>query len=397
MKRLLFIVFLAVLFIEIYSVRPHSPEEMDPTDEATKHFLSGVLHIHTQASDGGENLPEIVEAAKKAGRHFLVITDINSSVARKEEGRYGGVDAFVEMEVIAPQGNLLSFYSTSKAASEPDGKIPRMALQHLSGKEPVEGMFNIVAHPSHPKRPWNDLVRNPEGIEVFNFDSLWRKQLDDSMLKFGITGLIYPFSNFLAALRIQQTSRKDLTTWDAMNAIQPGRFGVIASHSHANFRVTPSWGLHWPSHEQTFKLASNIVFYDPPLYHDFSERKKQIYSLMQQGKSAMVFDMIYPFQGNDWTVECDQGKFRSGDRLTLAGQCEFVARLPKDLGYHATLRLWRAGDLVKEIENAGSVTHIPVTRPGIYRLEVWLKIGTLFKVLLSGESPYVFYNPIYID
>jgi len=396
MKKYFWSLVIVVAFIEIYSVRPHSHEENNPTDPGIKHFLPGAIHVHTKASDGGHDVEDIASAAKRAGLEFVVITDVNNSEARAKEGTYDKVDLFVEMEVATSVGHLLTFYSHTDAVKENDSRISQLAWQHFQGKTEVPGMFNIVAHPSHPKTPWNALDRQPEGIEVINFDSQWRKQWEDSSLSFGLTLLTYPFSNFLTGLRFAQMSRKDLVAWDAMNAISPGRFGILAEHSHANLRLPGQLAVRWPEHEQVFKTGTTVLFYEPPLARDFESRKKQIYELIRQGKSAMVFNFIYPFRGNDWYLDCGGEQFRSGDTPPENPQCEFVAQLPRGLGYPVVLRFWKSGELFREIRTEEAMTRIPIGGPGVYRLEVWLEAHTLFRVLLSGEVPYLFYNPIYV-
>lgn len=396
LKRSFWSIAILIALIEIYSVRPHAPGEIQPNDPGIKHFLPGAIHVHTKHSDGSGDVAEIAQAAKRAGLEFVVVTDLDTSQARKEEGSYDQVDVFIEMEATTTAGILLTFYSHTDAVRESDEKVRQIAWQHFQGNKTYPELFNIVAHPSHPKKPWNAFDRNPEGVEIFNFDSLWQKARNESTIGSGITLFTYPWSNFLAALRFSQTNRKDLTSWDAMNAISPGRFGVLAQHSLASSHLGPLH-LKWPSYEQAFKVGTTVLFYEPPLATDFQSRKAQLYRLLREGRSAMVFNYLHPFHGNDWTIECDSGVYRSGERLTSPKNCEFVVRLPKSLDYDATLRLWRSGELASEVQNAGAETRIPVSGPGAYRLEVWLRISTLFRVLLSGEVPYLFYNPIYVQ
>lgn len=396
MKRYVWTFIILFAFIEVYSVRPHAPTELDPAAPGIKHFLSGAVHVYSPASDGGSDIPEIAEEAKRAGLEFVVVTDINSATARPQEGRYNGVDVFVEMEVTTAAGRMLTFYSHTPLAKESDAHVAQLAWQHMQGKAEVPGLFNVIAHPSHPRYPWNALDRIPEGVEVFNFDSFWRKTWDHSAIRMLLTLFTYPLSNFLAANRFVQDDRQDLTAWDAMNAITPGRFGILAEHSRNKVRVTRDVGFRWPRHEQAFKVGSNVLFFEPPLAQDFAQRKKQIYELIRSGRSAMAFPFLHSFPGNDWKLECPEGTYRSGDQVTPQGKCEFVLHLPEDLDYPSVLRLWKSGELYKEVTTIDPVSRFPLAGPGVYRLEVWLSVQTLFRLLLSGEVPYLFYNPIYV-
>lgn len=59
----------------------------------------GAIHIHTKLSDGTGDINSISKAAKKAGLHWIVITDHNNFDI--EEGFYNGV-CVIKGEEISP-------------------------------------------------------------------------------------------------------------------------------------------------------------------------------------------------------------------------------------------------------------------------------------------------------
>ena len=246
------------------------------------------------------------------------------------------------MEALTPGGHSLVFYSHTAARDYSDKKVTALAWNHFMGKESVPDLFTIVAHPSNLKNPWNSLDRFPDGVEVVNFDSFWRRQLDDSLIGFGLTVLTIPLNNFLAGIRFDQIYPKDLSSWDAMNSALPGRFGILAQNSEANFKVTPKLSLPWPTYGQSFRYAANVVYYDPPLASEFETRKKQIYSSLHKGRSAMVFSFIHPFRGNDFSLHCKDKTYHSGDTvLSTSEVCEFHVRTPSNFPYRRILRIWK--------------------------------------------------------
>jgi len=386
---------LCLVVVEVYSVLPLQKMEVK-THPALPQFKSGIIHVHSIFSDGGGTIPEIALAASKAGIDFVVVTDHNSSEARRLgfEKNYDGVDIFVEMEASVSAGHLLTFYSHSKLRDRDDKTIKDLAWKHYLEKS-QPGMFTVVAHPSNIKNPWTHLDKFPDGVEVINFDSIWQQQARDTFLDFGLTIAVLPWNNFLAALRFFEPNSKDFIAWDAMNSVSPGHFGILAHDTHAKLKLTPGFSLRWPDYKPTFRLASNVVFHSGPLPSEFDERKKILYQSLKKGRSAMVFS-IFPYSGNDWRLECT-GIYRSGDIVTgMKHPCEFVVETPKDFPYTRIFRLWRNGELVREEESSSEIERFPVERTGSYRMEVWAKVHTAMHFLLHRPTPYVIYNPITI-
>ena len=192
--------------------------------------MRGIIHVHSTFSDGSGTPPEITEAAQRAGIDFVILTDHNSSAARKDfEKPFGKSDLYCQTEVSTPAGHAVSFYSLSDARNLPDSEVVRLTYRHILGAETRNGLFVSIAHPSNIKNPWNRLDRFSDGIEVANFDSFWQRELSGSCsLGFLTTCLTYPFNNYLSALRFLEIYKKDFTTWDALTAEPKHHFAYIA-------------------------------------------------------------------------------------------------------------------------------------------------------------------------
>lgn len=398
MRHYVFTALVVLLVAEIFSVMPTPPKDLPSVKKGN--YLSGIIHVHSRYSDGSGGVEDIARAAERAGADFVVLTDHNRATARRDglEKNYGNVDLFVEMEATTPVGQALMFYSHTDAVKLPDERVVKLAYEHYNGTNRTPGVFVVVAHPSHIKNPWSSLDRFPDGIEVINFDSQWERQLYESVLSFSTTVGIYPFNNFLSALRFNQVYRKDFTAWDNMNAVSSGHFGILAHDSRAKTKLGRSLSLEWPTYEQSFRVASNVVYYDPPLATDFEARKKQIYKSLKEGKGAMVYQFLHPFEGNEWHLECGGKSYRPGETAPLAAGCDSVVSVPESFPFPHFVRIWKDGELYREVEMAANPLSVPlkIQTPGAYRVEVWAKIHTLLHLLESPEVPYVFYNPIYV-
>jgi hypothetical protein len=139
------------------------------------------------------------------------------------------------------------------------------------------------------------------------------------------------------------------------------------------------------------------VFLPTPPSKDFETRKEQIYRSIREGRLAMVFHSLFPFSGNDWYLQCGEKVFRMGDTGPLNQKdCRFVIQSPEAFPYGRILRLWKDGEVFKEVTPHRATTEIPLESAGTYRLEVWAKARTALHILENRDIPYVFYNPIYV-
>ncbi len=302
LKRIFPLLFL-IGFIEIYSLLPH--REVAPVIPPVP-YQSAIIHVHSVFSDGGGTVPEIAEAARQAGMNMVILTDHRSSEARRQgfEKNYDGVDMFVEMEAETTAGHAIFFYSHTDVRNLPDPDVNGLAWNHFLGWDVRPGVFLVISHPSNIKNPWKNLARYPEGWEAINLDSIWQREANDALGSFLVTAGLIPFNTYLAVIRFFQIYPKDFTALDNMNAISPGHFAILAHDTHQRIKVDPKRSLPWPDYLSTFKLASNIVYYDAPLAADFEARKRQLYESIRSGRMAMTFQAIHPFAGNDWSIKC---------------------------------------------------------------------------------------------
>lgn len=398
MKSVVATIFLVLVLIEIYSIFP--PKGGLPVRDPAWPYLQGIIHVHSQFShDAGGLIPDLVDAAKQTQTDFVVLTDHNTTEARRMglEKSYDGMDLFVEIEATTQAGHLVGFFSHTPARQIGDGELVQLLWKHFLEKDSLPGIFLSIAHPSSIRRPWTRLDRYADGLEIFSFDSVWQRALDDSAPDFALTFALIPFNRFLAALRAFRFYPKDLLAWDAMNAVAPGHFGILGHDTHERLILTNKIKPRWPDYLATFKLASNLVLRPSPLPADFEERKKAIYESIHKGQVAIAFRLLYPPQGSDWYLECP-GKpvERSGSETAFSPACHFKVSLPPGFPYQSQIRLMRNGDPHREIVTSESSVNIPLDLPGTYRLEVWVPLHTAGRILLNQNVPYLVYNPIYV-
>ncbi len=406
-----------ILFIAIYSVRiplraagGHPPA----LPEDAPSYLEGVIHAHSKYSDGSGSISEISAAAKKANLDFVILTDHNSTLARKmgEEKNRDGVDLFVEMEASTPNGHLLSFHSLSEDKYLSDPQIQEIAWKRAIHQAPIPShYFSAVSHPTNLKIPWRRQEDIPEGLEIVNLDSVWRKSLNASPLSFLFTALLSPWNEYLSALRLLNASGvnpENFRLWDKCNEAHPPCFGILGQDTHANIQwrlFSKNFSVKWPSYETTFLIGRNVVFLNEPRPSEFKQRKEVLYQSLQEGRIAVVFSYLSPFQGNDWSLRCNAPSikdtpsvFRSGDRVSFSSHtnaCHFHLSISQGLPYRTLVKVIRNSKVVIEQEIAHEMSW-ELKESGTYRAEVWVKKENFIRPLVPEDIPYIFYNPIFI-
>jgi hypothetical protein len=397
LSRIFWIALPYLIIVEVFSVMPLRVPQTKNRSGVSPPFLTGAVHLPVGRGDLGKKLDRIAAAARNAGLDFLVLANQDKVFPESAAGSRGGVDLFTEMEATTPAGHALYFYSHTTAAGSSAKKLKEMAWRHFLGTETHKGAFLVVAHPSSVFAPWERLDRFPDGIELINLRSLVERQAFDSPLAFALTIAVGPFNPYLSALRLFDPVARDLRGWDAVNEVSPGHFGLVATDDLSDWPMVDRTGFAIPPWETTLKVASNVVFPDGPVAASFADRRAQIYRALEQGRSALLFHAVHPFEGNDWSLSCGGKTYRSGDKFALrVPGCEFVVKLPPTLKFKRKIVLLRDGAVAAEINSAKDEERIPVDQDGAYRLEVWVKESSAMHLLLDREIPYLFYNPLYV-
>ncbi len=396
-------VVLIAAIVEFYSLLPERNQDLSLSSSTQKsHWVQGIIHVHSTFSDGGGTPEEIAKAAHQAGHDFVILTDHNNDEARKKgfEKKYEGTDLWVEMESSTPVGHAVSFFSNSeKLRNVGAERVVQATYRNFSKSESDPDLFWSIAHPSNIKNPWSRLDEFGPGWEVVNFDSSWQRQFSEQPFKFLLTVGVYPFNEYLSALRFLETYPKDFVAWDEMTRRGPGHFAYLAHDTHSKVKLNQTESLNWPGYLQTFKMASNVVFLKSPKSDDFETRKKQVYEGLREGRLAVLYQIVAPFDGNDWRIDCDGKTFTVGDSVSFKESCEAVITTPVT-PFVKVVRLVKNGEIIREVvvePGSKSPLRVPLKGAGTYRLEVLAQKHTALRILLNRLVPYVFYNPIYLQ
>lgn len=243
----------------------------------------GAIHIHTVASDGTGNVRDIVNAAKRNGLSWIIITDHNCFDA--EEGYIDGVLVIKGEEISLDCGNHYIALGINKYIEPSDN-----CLENINSVR-ENGGFGFAAHPNESEmrknehRPlrWSDKNNIPDGVEIWNWFSQWADNYNSE----NIFGIIYSyiFKNNL----VKRPDCETLGWWDSMNnssgSIVPAIGGIDAHAMKIRKYIIPVTIFPY-----NFMLNTivNEVYLRNPLSKDFDIAKAQILNALKNGNNVIA-------------------------------------------------------------------------------------------------------------
>lgn len=339
--------------------------------------LSGVVHVHTNLSDGRGTPAEVVESARSAGVDFLVVTDHN----RVDPGFFesavpGAPIVIVGSEVSTDAGHILAI-GIRPPAFEFSGTLREVLddVRHLGG-------CAFVAHPTSP-RGETRFTREDDpgewGVEIVNGDTAWREA---SPLSLALATWMYPVNPSFALARTLGDFRSERALWDRVLA---RRFapGIGGTDAHGRIPISRTRSLGIPSYESLFNLARTVVHLREPLPAVPEAARAAIVAALCGGESIIAIPSLADARGFSFVAQAADGAtFGPGRTLRFAPGLRLRVGGPMPAG--TRLELLESGRATLSAEGA---MDIPVGRPGVYRVEAYLP---------GNATPWVLSNPISI-
>ncbi len=326
--------------------------------------LTGVIHVHTNAShDAQGTFEDVVRVANAQGLHYVIITDHNTLKHLRDgkQGWHGAVLVLIGDEISTRSGHYLAL----NVHEEIDRYQPTQAVIDEVNRQ---GGFGFIAHPYVAKAHWSDwTVTGVTGIEGYNAA---HDTLDENKLRLAVWTLFSPREPFY--LSILDRPYDALAMWDRLIA-QRGRFTGIGSCDAHEFHIL---GVTFASYEDLFRLIRThlLIPNGAPIDAD------HLYDALKQGHAYFAMDLVAEVR--DFTFLAHRGEKVlgiMGDEVTLTPNLELTATLPAP----AILTLMKDGQAVAT--TIGASWSVPVTEPGAYRLEA-----------VRVNKPWIFSNPIYV-
>lgn len=341
----------------------------------------GALHMHTIYShDSPGTIPDIVQAARRTGLQWVIVTDHDSLEARPFAGWHDGVLVIVGHEITPAHNHFLALDVDEVINNK---KPPQDFVDEVYAR----GGFGIIAHPDDRiinavKKncyTWDDWsVDGPRdrqnrsvGLELWNLMSDWASQLNRSNKYWNF---------FFARQTLQGPTANTLAWWDRLNMAGKKTFGVAGVDAHAVKHRVP-WGyVEVFSYRWSFQTLTNYLLLHEPLDHNADRARQQVLAALQAGQLFFANRLEGEAASLIFGIRRGKQQWTIGDTLNVqSGACKLFV----DVGRNYEVRLIHNGLTRSRGKRALCEC---LEKPGVYRIEAYHPSG----------RPWLFTNPFYI-
>jgi len=324
----------------------------------------GVIHVHTTYShDAHGTFHDAIRIANAQRLDYLIFTEHNNlqSLRDGNQGWHGATLALIGAELSTRGGHYLALNVTEE--------IDRNALtaQEVIDEVRRQGGLGFIAHPYFEKRRWTDWsVQGFTGIEGYNVahDTLDEHRLRLVLWTLATTAIDFYFS-------ILDRPYDPLAKWDELMT-QHGRVVGIGSSDAHEVHVL---GVKFAPYNLMFQLSRTHV-----LVPSTTLTPEGVYNALRNGHAYFAIELLTEAKGFSFFAEHEKRVVGiMGDEVAFQPGMKLTTALPAS----AELQLFRDG--IPWAAAIGETWSLPITTPGIYRLEA-----------TRHAKPWIFSNPIYV-
>ena len=347
-----------------YPPSPGSASSTTPQPATDYKDYVGVIHIHTTYShDAHGSFEDVVRVANAQRLDYVIVTEHNTLQPLRDgrQGWHGTVLVLIGMEISTRSGHYLSLNITE------DIDRSKLTAQEIINEVNRQGGLGFIAHPYFKNGRWRDwTVSGFTGMEAYN---VAHDTLDENKLRLALWTITAPAEPFYFS--ILDRPYDPLAKWDELIRQRGRVVGIAAADAH-EFHLM---GLKFAPYEIMFQLARTHVLVPSP-----SLTPAGVYEALRQGHAYLGIELTAEAKGFSFTADNGQRVVGiMGDEIAF----EPTLRLSVSLPTAAQLALFKDGRLIDMA--VSSSWQIPVTEPGVYRLEA-----------MRHGKPWIFSNPIYI-
>jgi hypothetical protein len=382
MKRLLTIaaIVLAAIAIFVTLTLPPARRDLRVFSDGT---VRGVLHVHTNRSDGLGTPDEIAAAAARAGLKFVVFADHGDATRKPLPPEYRSGVLCLDGEEISTSAGHYVIVGFPSDLPYPLGGDSRDVIED-AGRF---GGFGIAAHPDSPKPDlrWREWTAPFDGIELLNLDTGWRieAQARGAAPKWRLfTTLVdYPFRSPEVIAGLIHPSGV-LSNWEALTRRR--RVVTLAgADAHARLdlgRVT----LPVPGYESAFRVMSVRIEPEHPLSGDAAADAAVVLNALRAGHLFTAVDAVAAPPAFEFSATNGNGTAREGDEIAAGGPLQLHVRSNAPADFTTIVRDGLRV-LASTRDTADNFVHVPAG-PGVFWVEIAAPNGTT----------WIRSNPIYV-
>jgi hypothetical protein len=384
----------AAVVVFVALTLPPRPLPLVPFADGT---IPGIIHVHSNRSDGLSSPDEIAAAAARAGLKFLVFTDHGDATRRPDPPQYrSGVLCLDGVEISTNGGHYV-------AIDMPASPYP-LAGEARDVVEDVRrlGGFGIAAHPDSPKPQlrWTEWKAPIDGVELLNPDTGWRLWAQQASggeyhwyarRRLFAALLDYPVRPVGVITSLIQ-SREAVLNWADLTE---RRRVVAIAGVDAHAKIAPRsadagdsrYALPFPGYESSFRVMSIHVKTDRPLSADAAADARVLMRAIRAGHLYTAVDGAATPPAFELTATNERGTVHEGDELGVGGPVALHVRTNAPPGF--TTIVWKGVSVFSTGHHEQDFTVAAPSEPGVYWVET-LSTGQRTQV------PWVRSNPIYV-
>ncbi len=374
------------------------PPRRVPLAAPTDGTVPGIIHVHTNRSDGLSGPDEIAAAAARAGLKFVIFTDHGDATRKPEPPAYrSGVLCMDGVEISTDGGHYVAI--DMPAAPYPLRGEARDVVEDVRRL----GGFGIAAHPDSPKlelkwREWGPPFI--DGLELLNPDTGWRLWARQAAGPAGkwyarrrlLTALVdYPFRP--AEVITSLTWPPDaLANWETL-ARQRKVVAIAGVDAHA--KIAPAnadpgdsrFALPFPGYEASFRVLSIHVQPDTPLSGDAAADAGTVMRAIRAGHLYTAIDGAATPPSFQFTASNVRGTAQQGDELRAGGPVTLRVRSNAPPGFTTTV--WSGRTILGTDHHEQDFTVEAPAEPAVY----WVEIRSTGR---PNEVSWIRSNAIYV-
>ncbi len=353
---------------------------------------AGVIHLHSDYShDGRASILEIVEAARRNGIDFVMLTDHDWLQARHDgyERSYDGVHLFIGIEVTPRFNHYLAFGIDEPLITcdlswvfpyEDELEIsPQYCIDWVRSK----GGLGFIAHPDHEgalrfhvkQHPWNDwTVTGYTGIGIWDFMTDWQSRLKG--YPSALLGYYFP------AYRLRGPKKETLRRWDELNRTRKV-VGIGELDNHETVKKLLGIQFHIFPFTEAFRFIRTHILTEAEFLKEDELDREIIFSALRRGRAYIALEYFESAKGFSFVIMDESEVATMGDEFLL----DDLAIVQIELPVKGKIRLIKDGELFREM--VGRELTCGIDEPGLYRVEVYHRRALKYR-------PWIFSNPIYV-
>ena len=379
------------------SVGLTAPPRAIPLPAPTDGTVAGIIHVHTNRSDGLSGPEQIAAAAARAGLKFVVFTDHGDATRRLDPPEYrSGVLCLDGVEISTSGGHYVAL--DMPASPFPLAGEPRDVVEDVRRL----GGFGIAAHPDSPKPEleWRDWTAPFDGIELLNPDTAWRTWVAEGNLpgskwtarrRLALALLDYPFrpAGVIASLITPSRAVEQWTTLMRRRRV----VAIAGADAHARLALRSadpgdnSLALPFPGYEPSFRVLSVHARTERALTGNAASDAAVLMRAIRAGHLYTAVDAVATPSSFDFTATNDRGTVHEGDEIG-AGE-PITLRVQSSAPQSFTTIVWKDGTVFSGDHHEREFTVGTTGEPAVY----WVDIRATGQ---KNPLTWIRSNPIYV-